>query len=62
MFGICSCGWEEDITFLLIKFPETARLESLSNEIWGLVHSSIIRTWVLVEQCASNIASVDYYI
>lgn len=63
MFDTCSCGLEEDITFLLIKFLEIARLdELLSSGIWWLVHSSIIRARVLVEQCASNIASVDYYI
>lgn len=57
-FNILSCALEENIKFLLTKFPEVAKLDKLLSSIWCLVHSYISMAWILVEQYAYNIASV----
>lgn len=57
-FNILSCALEENIKFLLTKFPEVAKLDKLLSSIWCLVHSYISMAWILVEQHAYNIASV----
>lgn len=37
-FDILSCVLAENIKFLLIKFPEVAKLDKLLSSIWCLVH------------------------